>query len=191
MTKLRAIAFLISLTAFSPKDLQQEENQYVKTFEMGSTSIELKSDYQVYKASGNNDPSYYVKKGQDSILVWIGNNAIIMAEIHLDPTGEFLSTINQPSDVDVKNWEKLRELKRVRKIEIQTIGDAFILIDNGPRFKIKCKNRMLDIMYYDTKLKQKIVFTSVCKNCKEGYDFVSNKFRIDILKALKTIKFKL
>lgn len=190
MTKILTIAFLISLSACFHKGLLQDKNNYMKTFEIGSASIELKSDYQVYRESeSDQDYSFYVKKDDDSLLIWVGNNGVIMAEIYLDPTGEFLNTINKPSDVDLKNWTELRELKRVRKIEIQTIGDAFILIDNGPRFKIKCKNRMLDIMYYDTKLKQKIVFTSVCKNCKKGFDVVSNKFRKDIVKALKTIKF--
>lgn len=79
----------------------------------------------------------------------------------------------------------MNEIKDFRQIDFLEQGDAFIIIDYGPKIQEKSKKREVEIMYYDTKMKKKLIFSTACKTCNP----ISKKFIKDIVKALNTIEF--
>jgi len=185
MSKIFIIAILFALTACSQIGLINTKKSDTKTVEVCSAQIQLNNVYTVScETEESSNYSYcYIKNNSDSLLVWC--DGFILAEMHLNLD---LGSLCKPSDVDLKTRE-MKEVKELRKIDFKSSDNAFIIIDYGPKGKMIKGRGHLEILYYDTKLKQKLVFSTVNKKLKGGFDKIPNKFQKDIIKALETLEF--
>lgn len=186
MKNIIIIILLIAPVACSNITLMTNNPGKKRISDICSAKIELNSDYIVSDITEENpDYSYcYIKNDSDSLLVWC--DGYIQAEMYLVDLD--LDNLTKPSDADLKT-RQVKELKEGRRIKFKSLGNAFIIIDYGPKNERINDGGTLEILYYDTKLKQKLVFTTVNKELKVGFDVIPNKFRKDIVKALESIRF--
>lgn len=186
MKNILIIILLITPMACSNLILKKNTTGKKRFVDICSAQIKLSNEYAVscFIEEKTGESLCYIKKDSDSLLIWC--DGYTQAEIYLVDLD--LESLTKPSGVDLET-SHMKELKDVRRIEFRSIGDAFMIIDYGPKGERKNDRGALEILYYDTKLKQKLVFTTINKELEEGFDQIPHNFRKDIVKALKTIKF--